>query len=435
MQEMLTMTSREIDKLKAIKQVIEGAFSWAEAAEQLRLSQRQIARLCVVVKQEGNKGVIHGLRGKPSNHQLKDGVMAKAIELVNKDYMDFGPTFANEKIRKRGVHISINTLRKGMIKAGIWKGKKRKARHRQWRERRTCVGMLVQLDGSLHDWFEGRGRWCTLIIFIDDATSKIMYGEFVDSEDTYHLMRTTREYLKRYGRVVAYYVDMDTIYKVNRQPTVDEQLRDVQPITQFTRAMNQLGIEVISAATPQAKGRVERGFRTHQDRLVKEMRLRGISTIQQANRYLQDEYIPQHNSQFAVEPVNTTDAHRPLLRSHDLDAILSIQTPRMVFNDFTVRYKARFLQLAKEQPVRVYPKAQVLVQERLDGSLHLLYKGRYLKHEAVAKPAGPPPRVVKIPAKKVIKHALAKPNPFRRFDLSTPAAMMAAIKYRQERAS
>ena len=424
MEGLLTMSTREIDKHRVIRKVLDDKFSWGQAAEQLGLCQRQIGRLCVAVKDRGHAAVIHGLRGKASNHQLKDGLIERAIELVESKYRDFGPTFANEKLLKAGIKIDTKTLRKAMMKAGVWKGKIRKAKHRAWRERRGCVGMLVQLDGSPHDWFEGRGPVCVLLIYIDDATSRIMYGEFVDSEDTHNLMRTTKTYLGCFGRPVALYVDMDSIYKINRQPTVEEQLRDQQPITQYTRAMETLGVEVICAGSPQAKGRVERGFRTHQDRLVKELRLAGISTIEQANKFLWEVYIAEHNKRFAIEPVNNQDAHRPVLARHDLDAILSIQTPRSVFNDFTVRYKTKFYQIGPDQKVRVYPKAKVLLQERLDGSIHLVFKGRYLTYQNTAKPVCPTPRI-KIKPKPVPKKAMiyapTRNHPWKKYPFGSAA--------------
>lgn len=241
--------------------------------------------------------------------------------------------------------------------------------------------MLVQLDGSPHDWFEGRGPWCTLIIYIDDATSRILYGEFIDEEDTISLMRTTKAYLQRCGRPVAFYVDKDSIYNVNRKTTVEEELSDKEPITQFTRAMGEFGIEVILAHSPQAKGRVERGFGTHQDRLVKELRLAGISTMEDANKFLREVYIAKHNRRYAVQPAESVDVHKPLLQSHDLNAILSIQKNRQIYNDFIVRSDNRFFQLAPGHALR--PQTKVVVQQRLDGTMRIAYKGRYLQFEQV----------------------------------------------------
>lgn len=382
----LIMSRRDIDRVHAIRNVLEGRLKQRQAAEILGLSVRQVKRLCKRMRMEGTRGIRHGLRGRPSNHRLAPELLEQALSgLHDPLWESFGPTFAQEKLERcYGLVLSDWTVRHWMTRTGLWHSHRHYPQHRSWRERRACFGMLVQLDGSDHDWFEGRGPRCVLIAYVDDATSRVPYAEFVGVEDTLTLLRTTRVYLQRWGRPVAFYVDKDSIYKVNRQATVEEDLRDEQPLTQFTRAMAELGIRVIPANSPQAKGRVERGFGTHQDRLVKELRLRGISEVPSANRYLWDEYLPEHNGRYAVEPAQPTDAHRPLLSCQDLDAILSLQTPREVGNDFTVRYKNRFFQLQPDQPMRVYRKAQVSVQERLDGSIHLVFKGQRLNFHPIA---------------------------------------------------
>jgi hypothetical protein len=386
MEELLTMTSREVDKLRVIRQVLEHQLKWHEAARQLRVSVRQIARLCVRVRTDGNRGIIHHLRGRASNHQLATGVLDKALRLVKQHYPDFGPTFATEKLRERH-HLTLapSTLRRGMIAHGLWRSRPGKIRHRTWRPRRACVGELVQLDGSDHAWFEARGPRCVLLLYIDDATSRLLDGAFVQVEDTATLLRATTTYLQRHGRPVAFYVDKDSIYRVNRQATIEEQLQDSAPLTQFTRAMRELGIEVIPAHSPEAKGRVERSFGTHQDRLVKELRLAKISDRDAATRFLRARYIPTHNARYAVEPANPTDAHRPLLPPHHLEAICSIQTTRTVERDFTLRLQNQFFQLRPEQPVRIRPGDTVLIEQRLDGSVHLRTQGRYLAFQPIAK--------------------------------------------------
>ncbi|MBI3324582.1 MAG: ISNCY family transposase [Candidatus Omnitrophica bacterium] len=388
MEERVTMTTRELDRLKVIHQVLQRKLSWPRAAAQLALSIRQIGRLCARVRTEGHKGIIHRLRGRRSNHQLAAGRLARALEPVNRHYPDFGPTFATEKLRERHrLSLSTWTLRQGMTRAGLWRPRHRKVLHRAWRPRRACVGELVQLDGSNHAWFEDRGPRCVLLSYVDDATSRTLYGEFVAVEDTWTLLRTTKTYLERYGRPLAFYVDKDSIYRVNRQATIEEQLQDGVPLTQFTRAMRELAIEVIPAHSPQAKGRVERSFDTHQDRLVKELRLAQISDRETANRFLRARYFPAYNRRYAVAPANPTDAHRPLLPTHDLDAMLSIQTTRTVERDFTVRLQNRFFQLLPEQPVRIRPGETVLIEQRLDGTTHLRGKGCYLAFQAIPKPA------------------------------------------------
>lgn len=381
----LTMSNREIDKLKVIQNTIDGRFKQSEAAQILSITDRQVRRLCDKVRKDGNRGIIHGLKGRPSNHQAETGLIDKALGHVKLHYRDFGPTFANEKLWKNhSIRISTNTLRKAMLGEGLYVLKPHKPKHRKWRERRPCVGMLVQLDGSEHAWFEDRGPKCALLIFIDDATSRILYGRFITVEDTANLMACAKAYLKLNGRPVAFYVDKDSIYKVNKQATVEEELRDETPLSQFTRAMSELGIGMIFANSPQAKGRVERGFRTHQDRLVKELRLAGISDMEAANKFLAT-YIPEHNAKFAVAPASRGDAHRALLRAHKLEGILCTKLNRTVANDYTLRYRNKFLQLEAEQTVRVRPGALVAVEERLDGRLHLKLQGAYLRYKLVDK--------------------------------------------------
>lgn len=393
MEERLNMGMKDRDKLHIIHNVLEGRLTQTEAAKALRRSDRQVRRLCARVRAKGDRGILHGLHGRPSNNHLCPEELGQALSALHDPLWEgFGPTFAQDKLADYcGIDLGVTTVCKLMLSTNLWTFSRRGTKHRAWRERRRCIGMLVQLDGSDHDWFEGRGPRCVLLIYIDDATSRILYGEFVGVEDTLTLLRTTKTYLRRLGRPVAFYVDKDSIYKINRQATVEEELRDEQPMTQFTRAMAELGIEVIAADSPQAKGRVERGFGTHQDRLVKELRLRGISTAPEANRYLWEEYIPEHNTRYALAPADPVDVHRPLAPGLDLGAILSLQTSREVHNDFTVRYKNRFFQIEPGQPVRIYRKAHVLVRQRLDGSVELVFKGYPLRYHVIAGRLIPPP--------------------------------------------
>ena len=418
MKEQLTMSNRDIDKLKVISNVINGHLTWDQAAEQLQLCRRQIGYLCAQVRKEGHRGILHGLRGKPSHHQLAPGLLGRAITHLKKPrYSGFGPTFAQEKLEElHGIIVSPSALRQGMIREGLWRPRKHGPEHRAWRERRSCVGALVQLDGSDHDWFEGRGPRCVLIVYIDDATSRILYARFVNVEDTLTLLTTTRAYIQRYGRPIAYYVDKDSIYKINRKASVDEELKDSEPITQFTRAMTELGIEVICAHSPQAKGRVERSFGTHQDRLVKELRLAGISDQVKANDFLEAIYIPAHNAKFAVPPANTTNAHRPLLKTQILDHSLSIRAPRVLGNDYTLHYQKRLFQLLPDQPVRLRPKQIILVETRLDGSTHLRTHETYLHFKVILKkPAGVTVqhRILQTATKRSVPYKPAPTHPWR----------------------
>jgi len=434
MEQTLTMSNREIDRLGVLRNVIARKLTRNQAGAQLNLSERQIGRLCKKVRKNGNAGIIHGLRGKPSNHQLEPGLLEEAMGLVKSKYSDFGPTFANEKLLElHGIKLSVFVLRKAMIKEGLRRAKKNKPSHRDWRPRRSCVGELVQLDGSEHDWFEGRGPKCALLVFIDDATSRILYAIFVTVEDTLNLMTATKSYLLINGRPLFWYVDKDSIYKINRQADMDEDLRDAQPLTQFTRAMGELGIQVINANSPQAKGRVERGFGTHQDRLVKELRLAGISTMKAANIFLAEVYVPKHNARFAVAPENGTNVHRPLLKRHRLDETLSLRTKRTVANDFTIRQDNRFFQLLADQPVRVKPKDKVLVEMRLDGSRHLRFKEMYLNFKNIAKlpyrPFYAGKKEAVADARPVRSSVPAKDHPWRRSYLGIRRAPSPPVNY------
>ena len=434
MEEYLTMSNHEIDKLKVIQKVFDKQLTWNEAAMQLSLSWRQVGRLCAKVKKDGNRGIIHGLRGYTSNHCLKAGIMEKSLKIVKMRYWDFKPTLANEKLSEiHGIKISTSALRLAMIKAEFYKPKKQKIKHRQWRKRRTCIGELIQLDGSDHDWFEGRGPKCVLLIYIDDATSKIMYGKFINVEDTLNLMTATKEYLLLYGRPVAFYVDKDSIYKVNRKATIEEELNDEAPLTQFTRAVNELGMTMITAHSSQAKGRVERGFKTHQDRLVKELRLANISNIEDGNRFLEKVYIPKHNARFSIQPVNTVNAHRALLKSHRLEEIFALKTERTLYNDFTIRFKNNLFQIGKEQPMRIRPKSKVMVEVRLDGTTHIKFKGAYLNIKPIKKLPYIPFYAGRTKLSETLKqktkpYIMAKDHPWRKFTLKSRKKLSAQLQ-------
>jgi hypothetical protein len=376
MDEVVAMSRRELDRAQIIGKVAEGRLTQTNAAVMLKLSVRQIKRLCVKFCSDGPRGLAHRLRGRASNHQIDPRLLETALNALHDPLWDgFGPTFTRDKLKELcGVTLGVETLRQLMVQADLWQPWGQRIKHRSWRERRECIGMLVQLDGSDHDWFEGRGPRCALIIYIDDATSQILYGEFAGVEDTLTLMRTTRSYLKRHGRPTAFYVDRDSIY-TNNAPG------DELPLTQFARGMAELDVEIITANSPQAKGRVERGFHTHQDRLVKELRLRGISNIAAANRYLQGIYIPQHNARYSEAPRSTFDAHKPLMAGVDLLDVLSVKLTRVVRNDFTVQYFGSWIQLAEGAGVR--PKAEITIQTRLDGEVRLLYKGLRLAYKTL----------------------------------------------------
>lgn len=425
---------RDIDRIRIIRNVLDKRLTNRQAAKQLDICKRQVIRLKHLYRRRGVAGLIHGLRGRPSNRQLAAGFGERILRrLRHASWEGFGPTFAQEQLVKKGLPIGVTTVRKVMIQNGLWKANKPVESHRAWRPRRDCLGELIQLDGSDHPWFEDRAPRCWLIAYIDDATSRILYAEFTDAEDTLTLLRTTRIYLQTHGRPVAFYVDKDSIYKTSRKPTIDEELQDFYPITQYTRAMKELGIEVICAHSPQAKGRVERLFNTLQDRLVKELRLRGISTKEEANRFLHAIYLSEHNTRFAVTPANTTDAHQPLLRTHRLAEILSLRTQRTLANDFTVRFDHRYFQILPKQGVRAGRIIEVEV--RLDGSFYLRYKNHYLRYKRIAKrlpqSASPQAAVERILRGLIAKKAPSRPaanHPWRTYKGGTQTALFNAAR-------
>lgn len=383
--EMLQMTQRDVDRIKTLHQAIQKQITQAKAGELLNLSREWVNRLCHKIKKKGDRAIIHGLRGRPSNHQLPQGLIDKAAKRLKERYPDFGPTFAAEKLLEvEGIKLSDETIRQLMIKLKLWKEKKRRATHREWRERKDCVGEMVQMDGSDHDWFEGRRDKCVLLASIDDATNWI-FLRFTEHEDTRNLMQFSRTYLKKFGRPLSFYVDKDSIYKTNRQPSLEEELQGKKyALTQFTRAMEvDLGVKVINAGSPQAKGRVERLFETLQDRLVKELRLADISSIPAANHFLDKVYLTKHNHKFSVPPKNRTDVHRPVGKTAaELDAIFSFQEQRVIANDYTIRWRNRIFQVEKHQPYFLLPRIRVIVEELLNGKIRIKYKGKYLKmHE------------------------------------------------------
>lgn len=407
----VTMSRRELDQVELFAQLKAGVVTKQAVAGKLGVSLRQVKRKWRAYQECGPSSLAHGLRGKTGNRSV-GSVMVRAVDLVRTKYPDFGPTFAAEKLKELdGVVVNHETLRLHLIRAELWlPNRRRVAEIHEWRERRAVRGELVQVDGSPHAWFEDRGPRCTLIQFIDDATSEVLWLEFFDSESTAALLTATWHYLEASGRPRALYTDRGGVFKVNLGNPDDERT------TQYERALADLGIDLIHARSPQAKGRVERGFQTHQDRLVKELRLAGILTMAEANAYLRDEYLPQHNRKFAVPARHAGDAHRSVA-GYDLDEILCTKLPRLMGNDRTIRYKGRWFQLEATQPTILRPKTVVTVAEHLDGrvSLHLR-QTRLGWHELPARPVA-----VRRPATpKLMRQPWTPPpnHPWRRYPVT-----------------
>jgi len=357
------LSMNERDQLVTFSKLKDGLISQSVAAKMLNFSVRWVRKKFKRFVQFGAQGLIHQGRNKLSNRAWNSKEKAFVMKLFEGQFQGFGPTFATEKLKALyGIKINRETLRQAMITHSHWHGRKQRHKHRKWRERKECFGMMIQLDGSPHDWFEGRGPKCTLLVFIDDATSNIVHAELAPSESTESLMGATRHYVERFGRPLSFYVDFSGVFSVNTHNP------DRIKITQVKRACNELDIAINYAHSPQAKGRVERSNSTHQDRLVKELRLHNISTIAEANKFIVNTYIPAHNSHFAIKAAKAGDVHRPIT-THNLDNIFCLKEERVIQNDFTVQYKNRILQLLAEQKAVIRPKESVLIFEHLNGSL------------------------------------------------------------------
>ena len=380
-----TLTPADRERLEVIHSCIKGIISNAEAAARLGLKKRQVQNLKRAVMEYGESGIVHAGRGKPSNRRIGEDTRSAVVAFFSHTkHHDFKPTFAQEQLHKRGIaHISHETVRRIMIEAGLWKARKRKGPqiHREWRERRAMKGELVQFDGCYHDWLENGTTEC-LLAAIDDATNEVV-AKFEENEGVYAVFRFWRAYIEEHGRPVALYMDKFSTYKINHKSAVDN--KDL--LTQFRRAMLELGIEVICANSPQAKGRIERLFETLQDRFVKELRLSDVRDLDAAGRFLHDVYLPEHNARFAVSARTEGNAHRPLtdtLRAR-LPSIFSVQSKRHVNNDFTLQFKSQWYQLVKQQSIRVYPNDTVTIEERLDGTLHIRLHDTYLAYQLISK--------------------------------------------------
>src|SRR5215831_6012989 len=380
----LLMTQADRDRLVTLKKTKKKLITQREAAGELKVSIRQVQRLLRELKTRGDKAVVHGLRGRPSNRKIEEAVERQAVKILSTPvYEGFGPTLASEYLaNKHGIEVSKETVRQWMMRGKLWRGRKAKVKQVHiWRPRRSRLGELVQWDTSEHDWLEGRGEKLYLIAMIDDATSRL-FARFVRSDSTEENMRLLWDYLEKFGRPVSFYTDKASLFQTAEKRRRDEPGVDKDPVemppTQIGRALRDLGIAWIAAHSPQAKGRVERNFGTAQDRLVKGMRVAGVKTIEEANQYLQQEYLVWWEREMTVEAAHPDDAHRPLEKSHNLAASLSHMETRQVRNDYTFRWDGKFYQIHRQAITTGLRQANVRVERRLDGSLAVRYGERYL---------------------------------------------------------
>jgi hypothetical protein len=369
MSETLSLSPKEVRRLQAMQSLQDGNITQAQAAVTLRTSQRQVRRIYRRFREDGPKGVVSRHRGKAAGNRLEPALIDRIVDLIRSNYYDFGPTFANEKLRaEHGITIGTESLRQIMIGAELWTPKRAKRRVHPPRNRRPRVGELVQIDGSPHDWFEERGPRCTLIVFIDDASSRLLGLRFVPAETTWAYFDVARESIQRYGKPLAYYSDKHGIFRVNTPSECGTQL------SQFGRALSEIDIELMCANSPQAKGRVERANRTLQDRLLKELRLQGISEMDAANTFL-PAFIEGFNARFAVEPYSREDAHRPLGKDDDLDAVFSVQYERKISKNLIVQHNRRCYLIEEPTRARRLQHARVTVCEGRDGTISIRKEG------------------------------------------------------------
>jgi transposase len=398
-EDILTMSQKDIKRLHVIQKVVERSLKQVEAAKILSLSDRQIRRIKQRVEVQGAGGIKHGSCGKRSRNATDEKVREKILDLYRNKYERFGPTLACEKLFERDkVKISRETLRQWLLREGLWHNRNKARTHRQWRERKNHCGQMVQMDGSHHDWLEGRGPKLVLIGYIDDATSRV-YARFYEQEGTWPAIDSFKRYIRLYGIPMSIYLDRHAAYKNKGKPSIAEQLAGEEPLTEFERVLKELEIDIIHANSPQAKGRVERLFKTLQDRLVKELRLARAKNLQEANRCL-DGYLPGFNKRFSITAASPEDLHRRIPKGCRLESIFCYKRTHVLRNDFTVADEKKLYQVLERTSVK-----DVEVQENLDGTVRLLAGDRYLRYKEIQQR----------PVKEVIKK---KPGSKRRLPSS-----------------
>jgi len=420
------MSQKERHRLELLARVRDQQLSLVEVAALLPLSYRQCKRVWKRYQQHGDAGLVHRLRGRPSTHRKPDTQRTQALALYRAHYDDFGPTLAAETLAKRhALAVHAETLRRWLLADGQWQRHRRRSPHRQRRERKAHGGELVQLDGSHHHWFEGRGPASVLMVMVDDATSRT-YARFYESEDTRAAFDVFGRYYDRYGLPQALYPDQDSIYQVNHARSVvnasEIEAGALRPLTQFGRAMQTLSVRVQCAHSPQAKGRVERRHQVFQDRLVKELRVAGIHTLAAANDYLEQTFLPDLNARFTVAAASATDLHRKLPRGVRLSEVLSWEETRVVARDWTLSWQGKVWQIDKRHAGLSLVGRRVVVREMLDGQRQILHRGVKLTWRVVA---APPVAPVACAPQKVVSVVARKPavgHPWRRWGIAASTA-------------
>jgi len=423
----LLMSSKERRRKVEFEGIVEGRMTIREVSQKLGLSYRQCRRSFKRYREEGDGGLVHGNRGRGSNRARPDEFRRAVLELYRERYEGFGPTLAAEKLAEDGYELDHETVRRWLIVDGQWRRRRKRGKHRARRVRRQHFGELVQMDGSHHAWFgPGRPRACPPQR-VDDAQGTTM-ALMADEESTELAMRLLRSWIERYGIPKALYTDKKNVFVTEREPTIEEQLAGEEPMTAFGKACKKLGIEIIRAHSPQAKGRVERSHGVYQDRLVKELRLKRITTVKGANKLLADGFSEALNAKFERRPASQTNFHRRPPKTLNLAELFCWEDTRTIQNDWTIRYNNRFYQIVKQNRTRPRPKEKVLVRVLLDASMQILYRGKKLKYEAVAKP--PPRKAEKIaPVVELKPTAQWKPapeHPWRNFQYGRRRAACAS---------
>jgi len=379
----LLMSKKERRRIRVLERVKMGMMTLKEAAPLMDVSYRQAIRIKKRYTQQGSPGLIHRSRGQESNRKANQAVKEAILKRYEERYAGFGPTFATEKLEAEGYQIHHETLRRWLLENGLWQRQRKRNQYRQRREPKQRFGEMVQLDGSHHRWFEERGGTCCLMNMVDDAT-KTTYAILTEQETTEAAMRLLWGWIERYGIPMSLYCDRKSVYITDREPTLEEQLEGQEPLTAFGKACEKLGIEIITAYSPQAKGRVERSHGVFQDRFVKQLRLLDISSIAAANEVLAGGFLEDLNRRFTVAPIEAQDAHVKINRRVDLRTLFCFEDTRAVSNDWVVRYANRYFQLKRQKGVEIRANMKVTVAEWLDGSIHILSKNKELLYEELS---------------------------------------------------